>query len=163
MSELEGFSYAVFAVYALTSAGLALAGRKLGVASTSTWPLMAFVAAGMWPLLRLAVGDLIAQDPLQERLDGLTGDLVGHALLAVGALIAMMAEVQILTRGRVAAASAGEPPAGPVVYRCVAGGRVVQLAGLFLVFPSVILAGPTVIAAAAILATPRTNQDQKSC
>jgi hypothetical protein len=154
MTELEGFSYAVFGVYALTSVGLAMAGRRLGVVTRPTFPLVAFVSAGSWPLVRLAIGDPVFPDPLQLRLDGLTGDLIGHALLAAGALTAMMAEVQILTRARMATLSPAEPPAGPLVHRCVAGGRVLQLVGLFLVFPGVVCCA-LMIAANAVVAGAR--------
>ncbi len=154
MSELEGFSYAVFAVYVATSIGLDLAGRKLGVANRPVLPLLAVVGAGLWPLLRWLVGDPITADALQQWLDGLTGDLVGHGLVAAGALTAMMAEVQILTRARVAAVTVGEPPAGPFVHRCVAGGRVLQLAGLFLVFPGIVAAA-VALAAGGVIAGQR--------
>lgn len=155
MSELEGFSYAVFAVYTLTSAGLLLAGYRLGVTrgpqTDRVLSLAAFALAGLWPLVRLAVGDPMAPDPLEARLDGLTGDLVGHACLASGALTAMMAEVQILTRARVAAMSASEAKAAPMVYRFVAFGRILQLAGLFLVLPGVVQ-GVLALAAGVVVA-----------
>lgn len=146
MSELEGFSYAVFAVYATTSAGLMAAGARLGVIRRPVWPLIAFSGAGLWPLLRLFVGDPVSPDPLQQQLDGLSGDLLGHALLAIGALTAMMAEVQILTRARMAAQSIAEDHAGPLTGKLVAGGRVLQLLGLFLVFPGMVLGGLTLMA-----------------
>jgi hypothetical protein len=157
MTELEGFSYAVFGVYALTSVGLKAAAYRLGLdrsLPTATMsPLLAFVIAGLWPMLRLSLGEPISPDPLQQRLDGLTGDLVGHALLAAGALTAMMAEVQILTRARVAATSPNEPPAGPVTQKLVSGGRGLQLIGLFLVFPGLVQ-GSLALTAAIVIAAP---------
>ncbi len=182
MTELEGFSYAVFAVYAVTSFGLALAGQRLGVTKRVGRPLVGLAVcagAGVWPLLRLAIGDPLSPDPLHQRLDGLTGDLVGHGLLAMGALTAMMAEVQILTRGSATSLSPDEAPAGPPVgppvgpparpqawpltQMFVVGGRIVQLLGLFLVFPSVMLAGLALIAAIGVAVVGRSNTPQGVC
>ena len=151
MSEMEGVSYAVFAVYVLTSAGLAAAAAKLGgtpaaqVGIRSTVEkfagaavLITFAGAGVWPLLRAALGEPLHPDPVQTALDGLAGDLAGHLILVLGALFAMTAQMHGDTARR-KDPSLQVVDSGPyaISRHPVALGRVVMTVGLFLVFPGV--------------------------
>ena len=164
MSEMEGVSYAVFAVYVLTSAGLTAAARKLGgsqvrgdcsrIETTAhVAALIGLAGSGLWPLLRAAFGEPLHPDPIQTALDGLAGDLAGHLLLVLGALLAIAAQMH----GDAARRKEPSRPfvdSGPfaISRHPVTLGRIVSAVGLFLVFPGIAQGALTlaVIAASAI-------------
>lgn len=169
MQAMEAVSYLVFGTYlaiflALTAATAKLSGRPVwllrrgppGQRITALLFRIAFAGAALWPLQRwLLDGRLIAGDPLHRAMDGLSGDILGHVLLAVGALVAAMAQMHMGQSWRIGAAE-GETGAmvedGPFALsrNPVFLGQMLLFAGLFLVFPDLVQAGLTLVLLVAI-------------
>ncbi|MCA0401384.1 MAG: hypothetical protein LCH38_11275 [Proteobacteria bacterium] len=177
MIAMEAVSYLLFAVYLASFLGLsALAARRAG---RSVWlfgrgaerqwlPAMlfrlAFAGSALWPLARwLFDARLIARDPVHLALEGMAGDVVGHILIAVGALVAMMSQMHMGASWRIGAAT-GELGAmvedGPFAFsrNPVFLGQMILFSGLFLVFPDLVQGALVVALFIAILVQVRIEE-----
>lgn len=158
MTHMEAVSYVVLLIYLfsfvmLTAASARSTGRSPWIfakgAISQTVPAtlfrVSFVGAALWPLARWLFGDPIATDPIRAALDGTIGDVVGHAMMAVGACVAIVSQLHMGTSWRVGAAE-GEVGAivdnGPfaISRNPVFVGQMLLFVGLFLVLPGVIQA-----------------------
>jgi protein-S-isoprenylcysteine O-methyltransferase Ste14 len=114
---------------------------------------LAFLAAILWPPLRMWTGGL-ASDPVAVALQGTATALVGHLLVAIGAAIALVSQHHMGSAWRIGAA-AGEQGAlaqtGPfaISRNPVFLGQAILFVGLFLAFPDIVM---LIIAAAVVVA-----------
>lgn len=156
MSALEAISYLLVAIYllsffALTSVAQRQAGRSVwlfgrGGEKQAVPALLfrfAFAGAALWPLVRLATGDIPENDPIRAALDGEWIDVLGHGFIAVGACIAILSQRHMGASWRIGAA---EGETGPIVddgpfalsRNPVFVGQALLFFGLFLVFPGIV-------------------------
>jgi protein-S-isoprenylcysteine O-methyltransferase Ste14 len=155
MSHLEGVSYAIFGVYLLCflafsaveakqmARGLRRFGSRSGMRRAATLFGVAFALSAVWPLVHALGFDPLVGDPIRKTLDTIAVDLIGHLLIGVGALVAMMSQMHELTTQH-ARARDGTAVAfvdtGPfaISRNPVRLGQIVLFAGLSLVFPGVV-------------------------
>ncbi len=156
MDAMEAVTYLLFACYLLSFFGLtARAAREAGKpvwlfkrgAEPQALPALlfrvAFAGAAIWPVIRWWAADRLPVDPVQEALDGILLDVIGHMLVAIGACIAAASQMHMGSSWRIGAAK-GEVGTivsdGPfaVSRNPVFVGQVMLFAGLFLVFPGVV-------------------------
>jgi protein-S-isoprenylcysteine O-methyltransferase Ste14 len=156
MSALEAVSYILVWIYfasffMLTAVAQREAGRSVWLfgkgRDRQTIPALlfrlSFAGAALWPLVRLATGDLPAGDPIQARLDGEWFDVLGHGLITVGACLAILSQRHMGASWRIGAAE-GETGAivddGPFAFsrNPVFVGQSLLFLGLFFVFPGVV-------------------------
>jgi protein-S-isoprenylcysteine O-methyltransferase Ste14 len=158
MAALEGVSYLLFACYlvsffGLTAAAANQAGRPVWLfnkgSEKQAIPAMlfrlSFAGAAIWPLLNGLGFPLVNNDPIHSMLDGIWFDIIGHLLVAIGAMVAIVSHMHMGASWRIGAAE-GETGAivddGPfaISRNPVFVGQMVMFAGLFLVFPGIVQA-----------------------
>jgi len=168
MIAMEAVSYLLFCVYLVSFFGLSAlaareAGRSVWLFSKGTEPQalpawlfrMAFAGAAILPLIRAVFGGPVLRDPVFAALDGTAGDIIGHLLVAVGALIAAASQMHMGASWRIGAAE-GEigsiVDTGPFALsrNPVFVGQIILFAGLFLVFPDLLQAALTLALVIAI-------------
>jgi protein-S-isoprenylcysteine O-methyltransferase Ste14 len=156
MTALEGVSYALFVVYLLSFFALsAVAARQAGRPvwlfndgpASQTLPAalfrVAFAGAALWPLARSLMGGIVADDPLEQALDGVVADIIGHLLVAIGACVAAASQMHMGASWRIGAAerqTGALVDDGPfaVSRNPVFVGQILLFLGLFLVFPGLV-------------------------
>lgn len=156
MAAMEGVSYLLFGVYLfsffLMSAVTAhQAGKPVWLFGKGGEPQalpallfkFAFSGAALFPVLRALFGDPWRGDPIRGALDGMTTDVIGHLLVAVGACIAIISQLHMGASWRIGAADGELGPIvadGPFAWsrNPVFVGQAILFVGLFLVFPGVI-------------------------
>jgi protein-S-isoprenylcysteine O-methyltransferase Ste14 len=162
MSAMEAVSYLLFCVYlanffALSAVAARQAGRSVWLFSKGkeqqtipAWLFrIAFAGGAFFPALRAVAGGPLISDPVFSTLDGVTSDIVGHLLVAVGAMIAAMSQMHMGASWRIGAAE-GETgtivDTGPFALsrNPVFVGQIILFLGLLLVFPDIFQALLTV-------------------
>lgn len=153
MSALEVTSYLVLVVYMVSFAGLAAAkakqsgerpwflARRNAASVAIGWTYIGSLAlATTLPLVRAWIGDPFPSDPVRMALDGLATDITGHALMGVGACIAMVSQMHTSDLWRFG--TNDEPEEGFIAdgpyalsRNPVFLGQILLFAGLFLVVP----------------------------
>lgn len=153
MIAMEAVSYLLFCVYLVSFFGLSAmaareAGRSVWLFSKGKEPQtlpawlfrIAFAGAAILPLVRALAGGPPLRYPVFSALDGVAGDIIGHVLVAVGALIAAASQMHMGASWRIGAAE-GETGAivetGPFALsrNPVFVGQIILFVGLLLVFP----------------------------
>jgi protein-S-isoprenylcysteine O-methyltransferase Ste14 len=161
MIAMEAVSYLLFCVYLASFFGLTAlaareAGRSVWLFSKGTEPQtlpawlfrIAFAGAAILPPLRAGLGGPLLHDPVFMAFDGVIGDIAGHLLVAIGALIAVTSQMHMGASWRIGAAN-GEIGAivdsGPFALsrNPVFVGQIILFVGLFLVFPDILQAALT--------------------
>ena len=176
MSGMEIASYLMTVVYVISfltmSAILAKeAGRPIWLfdkgrekqALPATLFRLAFAGAVIWPLVLALVGNPVEADPLSEALDGPWLDVLGHLLVVVGACVAILSQRHMGLSWRIGAA---EGELGPIVddgpfaisRNPVFVGQALLFVGLFIVLPSLIQAGLTLVLLIAIILQVRIEE-----
>lgn len=142
------FGAYLFSFFSLTAYAAHESGQKIWLFSIGeerqvlpAWMFrLAFAGAALWPLIR-AAADLWPDDPVRVALDGTALDLIGHLLVAIGAVLAAASQMHMGTSWRIGAAE-GRIGAmvmdGPFVFsrNPVFVGQMLLFTGLFCVFPS---------------------------
>jgi protein-S-isoprenylcysteine O-methyltransferase Ste14 len=116
---------------------------------------LAFGLGAVWPLVRALGLDPLGVDAIARVIDGNAADLVGHLLVTLGACVAVLGQVHMGQSWRIGTA---EGQLGPIVdtgpfavsRNPVFLGHILLFTGLFLVFPSVVQLGITLVLIAAI-------------
>jgi len=161
MIAMEAVSYLLFCVYLVSFFGLSAmaareAGRSVWLFSKGKKPQtlpawlfrIAFAGAAILPIVRALAGGPLLRDPVFSALDGVAGDIIGHVLVAVGALIAAASQMHMGASWRIGAAE-GETGAivdtGPFALsrNPVFVGQISLFVGLLLVFPDLLQAALT--------------------
>jgi protein-S-isoprenylcysteine O-methyltransferase Ste14 len=156
MSTMEAVTYLVVLAYVLVFLAMtAAAARRAG---HSVWQFhqrgerqsvaailfrLSFAGAVLWPLVLAFWGNMLRPDPLQMALDGIWTDVIGHALCAIGACVAMVSQMHMGAAWRIGVAKS---PQGPIVTdgpfefsrNPVFLGQMLLFAGLFLVLPGLV-------------------------
>jgi protein-S-isoprenylcysteine O-methyltransferase Ste14 len=177
MSAMEVTSYLVLFVYMVSFVGLTAAKVKLsnerpwflgtheGVSPALGRIYIACMSlAAIVPLARAWVGDPFPSDPVRLVLDGLTTDIIGHALMGVGACIGMVSQMhtsdlwRMGTNERVPGDLVMDGPFA-VSRNPVFLGQILLFAGLFLVLPGTPQGLLTILLIAVILIRVRVEED----
>lgn len=156
MSTMEAVTYLVVLAYvlaflAMTAAAARRAGRPVWLFSRGSERQsipaflfrLSFAGAVIWPLVLALGGNPLPSDPVKALLDGIWTDVIGHALCAIGACIAMVSQMHMGASWRIGAAQ-GElgtmVTSGPFEFsrNPVFLGQMILFAGLFLVLPGVV-------------------------
>jgi protein-S-isoprenylcysteine O-methyltransferase Ste14 len=156
MSTLEAVSYLVVVAYvavflAMTAAAARRAGQSVWLFSKGSERQsvpaflfrLSFAGAVIWPLFLAVFGNPLKPDPVEAALGSIWFDLVGHALCAIGACLAMLSQMHMGVSWRIGAAKGalGEMVTdGPFSFsrNPVFVGQMILFAGLFLVLPGVV-------------------------
>jgi protein-S-isoprenylcysteine O-methyltransferase Ste14 len=168
MSALEAVSYLLFLIYlasffALSAYAAHQVGRSIWLfgkgAEKQGLPALlfrvAFTGAALLPLIEATFGPWPAGDPVRAQFDGVAFDALGHVLVTIGAVVAIVSQTAMGNSWRIGAA-AGETGSivteGPfaVSRNPVFVGQVVLFIGLFLVFSGSVQALLTAALIAAI-------------
>ncbi len=168
MIAMEAVSYLLFCVYLVSFFGLSAmaareAGRSVWLFSKGKEPQtlpawlfrIAFAGAAILPLIRALAGGPLLRDPVFSALDGVAGDIIGHLLVAIGAMIAATSQMHMGASWRIGAAE-GETGAivdtGPFALsrNPVFVGQIILFVGLLLVFPDLFQAALTLALVVAI-------------
>jgi protein-S-isoprenylcysteine O-methyltransferase Ste14 len=176
MDALEAVSYVLFISYIFSFLGLTAyasrqAGRSVWLFSKGHEPQaipallfrIAFVGGTAWPLLRLAMPDAFHTSTAFVALQHVIFDVLGHSLIAIGAMIAVISQMHMGASWRIGAAN-GEigmiVQDGPFAFsrNPVFFGQAILFIGLFLVFPDLVQAGLTLALLVAIYLQVRIEE-----
>lgn len=157
MGRMEAVSYLIYLVYlysffALTFVATRQNGRTVwlfgagsgGQRLNAMLFRIAFAGSALWPLVRAWFGpEAMKADPLHQICDSAITDIAGHFLIAIGACIAMLSQMQMGASWRVGAAEQDDSALvsdGPFAYsrNPVFVGQIILFAGMLLVFPSIV-------------------------
>jgi protein-S-isoprenylcysteine O-methyltransferase Ste14 len=162
MEALEAVSYLLFCCYIFSFLGLTAyaskqAGRSVWLFGAGAEPQaipawlfrLAFAGGTIWPLMRVFFPNPGFNTAIVNGLDHIAFDVLGHALIAIGAMVAVASQMHMGASWRIGAAD-GEVGAivdsGPFALsrNPVFVGQFLLFCGLFLVFPDPIQALLTV-------------------
>lgn len=161
MSGMEIASYLMVVVYIVSFLAMSTilakeAGRPVWLfgkgKETQTLPALlfrlAFAGAVLWPLWLAAFGNPVQGDRLAAVLDGSWFDVLGHALVVIGACIALLSQRFMGASWRIGAAEGEQGEivdSGPfaVSRNPVFLGQALLFIGLFIVLPSLVQAALT--------------------
>lgn len=173
---MEVTSFLVLVVYLVSFAGLTAAEIKLrgervwflasgdGVSvATGRLYIGALALAVAVPLLRIRSADPFLSDPVRLALDGLVADIIGHALMGVGASVAIVSQMHASELWRI---GTGDHPAdgliedGPYALsrNPVFLGQMLLFVGLFLVLPGIVQGLLTMLLVGAVLMQVRIEE-----
>jgi protein-S-isoprenylcysteine O-methyltransferase Ste14 len=156
MATMEAVSWLVVLAYvvvffAMTAAAARRAGRSVWLFSKGSERQsvpaflfrLSFAGAVIWPLVLTVWGNPLRPDPVTAMLDGIWTDVIGHALCALGACIAMVSQMHMGASWRIGAAAGAQGEMvtnGPFEFsrNPVFLGQMILFAGLFLVLPGLV-------------------------
>ena len=168
MTAMEGVSYAMVATY--VASFLLVSAARAKESGRSIWPdpaggmaafLLPAASAGAFlaPLALWLLGRPVADDPVERALSALWIDIVGHALIVIGACIAIAAQAASVAPWERGGA---EPIVGHGLYAIsrnpVLVGHALLFLGLFLVLPGLVQGALTVTLLAAIALRVRDEE-----
>lgn len=172
---MELTSFLVLVVYLVSFAGLTAAeAKQSGMkpwflascgahAATGRAYIGAVALAAAVPLVGTWRGNLLPWDPVRLALDGLAADIIGHALMGVGACIAMVSQMHASELWRI---GTDDRPAGGLIEdgpyalsrNPVFLGQMLLFGGLFLVLPGMVQGLLTMLLVGAILMQVRIEE-----